>query len=141
MRLNGRMHRTLGTPGSFAVSQWGSSAATFPARLRSAYVDALRDPSRVHAICEEYRAAAGIDRMIDAADRDAGRRITCPLLALWSDEGALADWYDDAGGPLGLWRQWADDVCGGPVAGGHLFPEEHPAATAASLRAFLHRVT
>jgi haloacetate dehalogenase len=88
-----------------AISEWGSSPDTFPTWLRDVYVDALRDPAHVHAICEEYRAAAGIDRENDWADLVAGRRITCPLLALWSDRGGLANWYTDAGGPLGLWRR------------------------------------
>jgi haloacetate dehalogenase len=122
-----------------ALSQWGSAPDAFPDWLRRAYVDALRDPAHVHAICEEYRAAAGIDRAIDAADRDAGRRIASPLLALWSGSGALASWYDDAGGPLGLWRRWADNVSGAPIAGGHFFPEEHPAATAAAPVDFLRQ--
>ena len=120
-----------------AIVEWGSSSDAFPAWLREAYVDALRDPAHVHAICEEYRAAAGIDREIDRADLDANRRITCPLLALWSDRGGLARWYEDAGGPLGLWRRWADDVQGQSVSGGHFFPEEDPATTARLIRAFL----
>jgi haloacetate dehalogenase len=119
-----------------AAEQWGSHSAAFPPEVRAAYVDALRDPAHVHAICEEYRAAATLDRAHDAADRAAGRRIACPLLALWSGEGALATWYADEGGPLAIWRQWASDVQGGPVAGGHFFPEEHPHETAAALRAF-----
>jgi haloacetate dehalogenase len=65
-----------------------------------------------------------------------GRRIVCPLLALWSAEGGLATWYEDEGGPLQLWRQWCDDVSGHPVDGGHFFPEEHPAETAATLEMF-----
>jgi haloacetate dehalogenase len=42
----------------------------------------------------------------------------------------------DEGGPLALWRDFADDVQGGPVNGGHFFPEEHSAETAQALRRF-----
>jgi haloacetate dehalogenase len=45
-----------------ALSGWGSPAGVFESEMRSAYVDALRDPVRVHAICEEYRAAGGARR-------------------------------------------------------------------------------
>jgi len=119
-----------------ALAGWGSPASAFDDGVRAAYVEALRDPERVHAICEEYRAAATLDRAHDETDRASGRRITCSVLALWSGEGALATWYADAGGPLGLWRAWADDVRGGPVAGGHFFPEEWPAETADALATF-----
>src|SRR5262245_42149403 len=44
-----------------ALGGWGTSADAFSSDVRSAYIDALRDPARVHAICEEYRAAATID--------------------------------------------------------------------------------
>jgi haloacetate dehalogenase len=97
----------------------------------------LRDPVKVHAICEEYRAAASVDREHDDVDSAAGHRISCPLLALWSESGGLASWYADDGGPLAIWRRWANDVAGQPVPGGHFFPEEYPAETAARLRRFL----
>jgi haloacetate dehalogenase len=119
-----------------AISGWGSAASAFPAEVKAAYVEALRDPAHIHAICEEYRAAAGMDREHDAQDRADGRRITCPLLALWSGEGGLENWYEEEGGPLAIWRQWADTVEGGPVKGGHFFPEEHPAETAGALARF-----
>lgn len=120
-----------------AIAGWGSAPGAFPAEVREAYIDALREPAHIHAICEEYRAAAGIDREHDAQDRADGRRIKCPLLALWSGEGGLETWYADEGGPLAIWRQWADSVEGGPVKGGHFFPEEHPGETAAALSKFL----
>jgi haloacetate dehalogenase len=118
---------------------WGSPADVFDDDVREAYIAALREPDHVHAICEEYRAAATIDREHDAADRRAGRRITCPALALWSAHGPLSTWYTDAGGPLALWRELADDIDGRPVEGGHFFPEEHPAETAEALTAFFSR--
>src|SRR5439155_53881 len=76
-----------------ALGGWGSPAAVFPPQVRAAYVQALRDPSHAHAICEEYRAAATIDREHDKADRASGRRIVCPLLALWSAQGPFETWY------------------------------------------------
>jgi haloacetate dehalogenase len=119
-----------------ALGAWGSPASTFAPDIRRAYVDALSDPAHVHAICEDYRAAATIDRQHDLEDRDAGRRIRCPVLALWSRSGGLSTWYAEMGGPLALWRSWADDVCGGPIDAGHFFPEELPDQTAEKLVAF-----
>jgi haloacetate dehalogenase len=115
---------------------WGSPARVFGAGVRLAYLRALRRPETVHAICEEYRAAATLDLQHDAADRRAGRRIRCPVLALWSARGPVGTWYGDAGGPLGIWRAWADDVRGQALAGGHFFPEELPDETAAALTGF-----
>jgi haloacetate dehalogenase len=120
-----------------ALDEWGSPPQTFPRAVREAYAAALRDPAQIHAICEEYRAAATVDREHDSADLEAGRRIDCPLLVLWSAHGGLASWYEEAGGPLGIWRRWARDVSGHAVDGGHFFPEERPEATAGLLRDFL----
>lgn len=119
-----------------ALESWGSPPAVFPPDVRAAYVHALRDPAHVHAICEEYRAAATLDREHDAADCRKGRRIACPLLVLWSAEGALARWYVEAGGPMAVWRAWSDRVQGRPLAAGHFFPEEAPGPTAEALSGF-----
>ena len=119
-----------------ALGGWGSAAAAFPPEVRTAYVDALRDPAHAHAICEEYRAAATLDRTHDKADLAAQRKIACPLLALWSAGSGLDRWYAGEGGPIALWRGWADDVEGQALAAGHFFPEELPEETAAILHRF-----
>jgi haloacetate dehalogenase len=119
-----------------ALGGWGSDLASFPAEVRNAYVEALRDAETVRAICEEYRAAATLDVAHDMEDRHAGRRIACPLLVLWAAGGALDTWYDDAGGPRGIWANWASDVTGRAIAGGHFFPEQNSAETIAEVRAF-----
>ena len=119
-----------------ALGAWGSDPRLFPPEVRAAYVEALRDPEHIHAVCEEYRAAATLDRAHDAADLAAGRRIACPVLALWSDQGGLATWYAGEGGPVALWRSWGGDVRGHAIRGGHFFPEEVPKETAAALRGF-----
>jgi haloacetate dehalogenase len=133
--------RLLGSAPDAAIAhalshEWGTPPDTFSAAVRAAYLAALSDPDHVHAICEEYRAAATIDRDHDAADRTGKRRISCPLLALWSGSGPLSSWYTDDGGPLALWREVADNVTGWAVDGGHFFPEEHPEDTAATLANF-----
>jgi haloacetate dehalogenase len=119
-----------------ALNNWGSDPAAFPADVRAAYVDALSDPASIHAICEEYRAAATLDVALDKEDRATGRRIQCPLLALWSAGSALDTWYQDIGGPLTMWRNWAYEDKGRPIAGGHFFPEQNAAQTAAQLLEF-----
>jgi haloacetate dehalogenase len=119
-----------------ALGGWGSPAAAFPPEVRTAYIEALHAPGHAHAICEEYRAAASIDREHDRGDHASGRRIACPLLALWSGRGALESWYADEGGPLALWRGWADNVQGHAVDAGHFFPEEIPEQTADALHRF-----
>jgi haloacetate dehalogenase len=122
-----------------ALGGWGTPPTAFPPEARAAYIEALRDPAHIHAICEEYRAAATLDREHDEVDRAQGRRIAAPLLALWSAEGPLAIWYIEAGGPLALWRVWGDDVQGHSIHAGHFFPEEAPEETADALRAFFGR--
>jgi len=122
-----------------ALTEWGSSAHAFPPDVRRAYVDALRDPAHAHAICEEYRAGASLDREHDRADRAAGTRISQPLLVLWSGTGGLEHWYSELGGPLAIWREWASDVRGHALDAGHFFPEERPEQTATALRTFFSR--
>jgi haloacetate dehalogenase len=119
-----------------ALGGWGSPATTFGPDVRAAYVEALRSPAHAHAICEEYRAAATLDRTHDDADRMRANRIGCPVLALWSGDGPLSTWYADAGGPLALWKAWAAHVQGRALDAGHFFPEEIPEETASELERF-----
>jgi len=114
------------------LDAWSGGADVFPAEVRAAYTGQFRDPGRVHAICEQYRAAATLDYQHDQADR--GRRlITCPTLVLWSNTGPVAGWYQ----PLEVWRAWSRQVRGEPIAAGHFLPEEAPDLTARYLTEFL----
>jgi len=113
------------------LDAWAETPDAFPASVRAEYVAKLSDPATIHAICEEYRAAATLDVAHDEADRGR-RRIACPVLALWSASGAVEAWYE----PLELWREWADDVQGEAIAAGHFLPEEAPQETARRLRDF-----
>jgi haloacetate dehalogenase len=83
-------------------------------------------------MCEDYRANATIDFEIDEADRRAGRRITCPVLVLWSSQDDLADYHD----VLAVWRDWAEDVRGRSIDCGHYLAEEAPDEVYAELHRF-----
>jgi haloacetate dehalogenase len=82
----------------------------------------------------EYRAD-GLDLEHDRADRLAGRRIECPLLAVWA-RGGLTEEFGD---PLAIWRNWADRVSGGALAGGHFLMEESPQDLIAVMMPFLRK--
>ena len=95
------------------------------------YLRCYRNPLTIHAVCEDYRAGMSIDLEHDREDRGA-KKIECPVLALWSKEGELQEWYD----VLAIWETWADEVVGRPVACGHYLAEESPEETYAELAAF-----
>jgi haloacetate dehalogenase len=106
----------------------------FHPEARADYLAALRDPATVTAICEDYRAATGLDLEHDRASRAAGQRIACPLLALWGAKGAIPRWYD----AMVIWAQYADGpLTGGPVDSGHYLAEEAPEQVLAALNGFL----
>jgi haloacetate dehalogenase len=96
------------------------------------YLAPFRDPSRVHAMCEDYRAGAYADYEIDKADFETGKKITIPMLALWGDAGIARA----AATPLDVWKNWATNVTGSPVDSGHFLTEENPGETAKLLREF-----
>jgi haloacetate dehalogenase len=98
------------------------------------YLRAIHDPATVHAMCEDYRAGLGLDRLHDDADRAAGRRAECPVLVLWAARDDLEDLY---GNPLAVWRAWARDLRGSRLDCGHHMAEEAPELLVAELRAFL----
>jgi haloacetate dehalogenase len=114
---------------------WGSAGLSHlePQALAD-YERCFCTPEAIHAACEDYRAAAGIDLAHDRASRAAGQRIDCELLVLWGERGVVQRLFD----PLALWQA----QCNAPVQGralpcGHFIPEEQPEETARALLRFL----
>lgn len=94
---------------------------------------AIRRPSVVRAMLEDYRAGLTIDRCDEETDKAAGRKLQLPLLVLWSLRDDLQDLYED---PLAIWKGWADNVAGSGIDSGHHVAEEAPETLVASLLEF-----
>jgi haloacetate dehalogenase len=114
------------------IEQWGGSDVIEP-EVIDEYVRCMRRPEVLRTMGAEYRADL-LDLEHDRADRIAGRRIGCPLLALWAGGGLMEQFGD----PLEIWRRWANEVDGGALAGGHFMMEESPQALTALIRTFLN---
>jgi len=122
-----------------AFWDWKTAAGTkskdlssFDPRALAHYRAFFQDPGRIHATCEDYRAGRTTDLAIDDADRAAGRKIACPMLAIWGAAGIPSETKN----PLDTWREWARDVRGFAIDCGHYLPEENAPATAKALIEF-----
>jgi haloacetate dehalogenase len=114
------------------LTRWAGAGAQLDERAVAAYLNQFRDASVVAATCADYRAGATTDRADDAADRQSGRKITCPVLIVWG-RGYLGMRSDS---PAAVWRQWADDVREVALDCGHFIAEEKPEACASALERF-----
>ncbi|HET7825302.1 MAG TPA: alpha/beta hydrolase [Anaeromyxobacter sp.] len=112
----------------WSAGRWPFDDAAFAEYLR------CFGPETIHASCEDYRAAASIDLEHDRADRAAGRRIRCPVLALWGERGRVHALFR----PLEAWRKASTaSVEGRALPCGHFLAEEVPDETLAELERFL----
>jgi haloacetate dehalogenase len=102
-----------------------------PAAL-AAYERCIALPGTATAICEDYRASAGIDLQHDRADRDAGRVLAMPLHVLWGAQGAVGRCFDVPA----LWSAAASCFTGRAVPCGHYIAEEAPDLLLSEVQAF-----
>jgi haloacetate dehalogenase len=105
------------------LGHWSASMEGFTEEALAEYIRCFSDPAAIHASCEDYRAAAGIDLEHDESDLD--RKVGCPLLVLWGERGLMERNYD----VLGTWRERASDVRGERLPCGHFLAEEAPDET------------
>lgn len=110
--------------------------APFDPRALAEYQRCLALPGTARGICEDYRAAAGIDLAHDRADREAGQSLRMPLLVLWGAQGVVHQCFD----PLAEWQRVAADVRGEPLPCGHYIAEEAPDALLEKALPFLQSV-
>jgi haloacetate dehalogenase len=114
------------------LGAWSGNATSFSEEALAEYVRCFKDPDVIHASCEDYRAGAFVDCQLDEADLKAGRKITCPVLAIWGDRGRPHKRRQ----VLETWHRWAVDVRGEGLPCGHFLAEEAPDATRSALERF-----
>ena len=97
------------------------------------YMRCFRNPATIHAMCEDYRATAGVDLAMDTTDFAAGRRIETPLLVLWGATGAVGRLQK----PAEVWADYAVNIRGAEALPcGHYLSEEAPEETYRALHRF-----
>lgn len=107
--------------------------APFDARALREYQRCLALPGAAHGLCEDYRASAGVDLAHDREDRDAGRKLTQPLLVLCGAEGVVQRCFD----PRTEWARAASNVRCESMPCGHYIAEESPAELLTRIVPFL----
>jgi len=117
--LKNHMGRHAGT-GIFSPDAWAE------------YLAGASNPQSMHAMCEDYRAAATIDLVHDRADRELGKKIQIPLHVLWGEHGLVHKCFK----PLEDWKRVSTQVTGKAVPCGHYIPEELPAELIDEARQF-----
>mgnify|MGYP000039876312 FL=1 len=117
--LKNHMGRHAGT-GIFSPERWAE------------YLAGASNAEGLHAMCEDYRAAASIDLVHDRADRNAGNNLKMPLRVLWGEHGLVNKCFK----PIEDWKAVALDVSGRAVPSGHYIPEEVPDLLLAEAREF-----
>lgn len=90
-------------------------------------------PENIHAVCEDYRAAATLDLEMDTADFQAGRKVMPPALILWGEKSHTSQYQN----PLTEWPQYcANIVRMKALPCGHYPTEQSPNETFEELLAF-----
>ena len=104
------------------VMRRSAGLEVFAPEALAEYERCLSSPGAAHALCEDYRASAGVDLVHDRADRRAGKKLTMPLMVLWGENGVIGRCFD----PMAEWRRVADRGEGGALPCGHYIVEEAP---------------
>ncbi len=116
------------------TAKLAANPSTFSDAIMAEYLRTFGTPEGIHAVCEDYRAGAGIDLANDRTDVSAGRKIDCPTLILWGARSVVGKLFQ----PLETWRDLVASPMGEAIDCGHFLPEEQPAETLRALRAFFH---
>ncbi len=95
------------------------------------YLKTFKQLKRIHATCEDYRAAATIDLRHDKKDRK--KLLNIPIQVLWGKNGVIGKQFK----PLKIWKKYSNNkVIGFEIKSGHFIPEQNPKETIKQLKKF-----
>ncbi len=123
----------------FLLERWTAVEGAITKEAYAEYLRCFSDPDTIRASCADYRAI-DIDLAHDEVDR--GRKMTCPVLALWGGNMVKRPGWQTGGAldMLTVWRERAVNVRGRAVECGHFLAEEAPEETVAEILRFLDGV-
>lgn len=117
---------------------WYPTKAVPGAENNLDYLAATRSPEVVRGMLADYRAGLEFDYDDDRRDKDAGRRLQCPLCVLWSRYDDMEKLYGDPASP---WADWSDRiVLRQGIPSGHHMAEEAPGDVADMIRLFFAKL-
>lgn len=110
---------------SYVLSVLGgryAGLAPFEKNVLDDYIRCADNESTIHAICEDYRASASIDLKHDRHDKESKTKLSCPVLVMCGQHGAVAKCFD-------VKEEWAQvatvsEYC--EIDCGHYLAEEAP---------------
>ncbi|WP_194723345.1 alpha/beta fold hydrolase [Noviherbaspirillum malthae] len=117
---------------NYTLGGWGSSGSRYidPAAMAE-YERCFCTPEAIHAACEDYRAAAGIDLEHDR-DHDE-KKLACPTHVVWGEHGVVGKLFR----PLQDWQaKCALPVTGKVLPAGHFIPDQAPELLLAEMNTF-----
>ena len=98
------------------------------------YLECVKNPATISAICEDYRAAATIDLIDDKFSRKNKIKLQMPVKVLWGSKGKIEKWYK----PLSIWQNYcSQEVKGNAINSGHYLAEENPEEIVENINNFL----
>ena len=106
----------------------------FSPNALSDYLECVKNPRTIEAICEDYRAASTIDLRDDKISRENKVKLNIPLMVLWGNKGKIEQWYE----PISIWENYCSaEVRGFGINTGHYLAEEAPKEIIKCVREFL----
>ena len=120
----------------FLLERWTAVEGSITEEAYAEYLRCFDDPDTIRATCLDYR---GVALDLEHDEKDRGRTLDCPVLALWGGNMAKRPGWQTGKhlDMLTVWRERADDVRGRSLDCGHFIPEERPEEMVSEILSFV----